>query len=225
MNTNQLDNGVEKKFDGPWLVAIDDFLSQKECERLIEMGYKNGFIRSTETSFREGQNDHRVTEYRKSNNAWCSSDECMNDPIVKHIMEKISIVTNVPVDNQEDLQLLRYEINEFYREHHDFISNLPRVLTFFMYLNEGMEGGETRFTTLRGENDHDFYVDIKPKRGMAVIWPSVMNGDPTRIDERTYHESLYVKKGKKYASNAWIHLRDIKNRPYFNCPKFSNLFK
>lgn len=40
--------GREDVNDGPWLVTIDDFLSDEECDHLIELGDSNGFARSTQ---------------------------------------------------------------------------------------------------------------------------------------------------------------------------------
>mmetsp|Transcript_21996 Transcript_21996/g.31561 ORF Transcript_21996/g.31561 Transcript_21996/m.31561 type:complete len:92 (+) Transcript_21996:71-346(+) len=81
----------------------------------------------------------------------------------------------------------------------------PRILTIFLYLNEVEEGGETRFPQLN--------LNVSPKPGMALIWPSVLDQDPNTKDTRTLHAALAVKKGQKFAANAWVHLRDFKN-PY-----------
>jgi len=64
------------------------------------------------------------------------------------------------------------------------------------------------------------YVDnltVQPKKGRAVLWPSVMNDDVNSQDLRTMHEALAVKKGHKYGANAWIHLRDMKNNVNKGC--------
>lgn len=60
------------------------------------------------------------------------------------------------------------------------------------------EGGETNFPQLD--------IAVKPKRGRALLWPSVMDDDLTKQDSRTYHEAKPVIKGLKLAANAWIHL-------------------
>jgi hypothetical protein len=60
------------------------------------------------------------------------------------------------------------------------------VLTLFLYLNDVEEGGETRFTQLN--------LDVKPRRGRAILWPSVLNEDPNVKDFRTEHEALVVTK-------------------------------
>lgn len=50
-------------------------------------------------------------------------------------------------------QILKYEVGQFYKSHHDQNSGLftpqgARVYTFFMYLSTPEEGGGTRFTDL-----------------------------------------------------------------------------
>ena len=70
------------------------------------------------------------------------------------------------------------------------------MLTVFLYLNDVEEGGETKFNRLDKV--------VTPKRGRAVIWPSVQNMDPHTIDPRTSHEAMPVIKGIKYGANAWV---------------------
>ena len=114
--------------------------------------------------------------------------------------------------------MLKYTEGQYYKTHHD--NNLdnanddmpgPRLITVFLYLNDVEEGGETRFNDLSG-NDEGLFLDIKSKKGMALIWPSVTN-DPTIVDHRTYHEALPVRKGVKYGANAWLRLRKYVDDP------------
>ena len=108
---------------------------------------------------------------------------------------------------------------QYYKEHHDetgdvheerFSPDGPRILTFFLYLNDVEAGGETRFTDLMGDNSA-IHIDVKPKKGRALLWPSMLNEDVLAYDVRTYHAALAVKKGVKYGANAWLHLRDFRN--------------
>lgn len=62
------------------------------------------------------------------------------------------------------------------------------------------EGGGTDFP--------DLGITVMPKRGRALLWPSVLDSDPSSIDSRTRHQALPVTAGLKYASNGWIHLYD-----------------
>jgi prolyl 4-hydroxylase len=82
-----------------------------------------------------------------------------------------------------------------------------RILTFFMYLNDVEEGGETDFPQLG--------ITVKPKKGQALLWPNVYMRNPDARDGRTMHQALPVKKGVKYAANLWLHQRDFKT-PFYN---------
>ena len=88
------------------------------------------------------------------------------------------------------------------------------MLTVFLYLNDVEEGGETRFNDLSGFEDLGLAVDVKPKKGRALVWPSVLDEDPNEPEWRTYHEALTVLKGEKYGANAWLHLRDANSDDY-----------
>jgi prolyl 4-hydroxylase len=84
-----------------------------------------------------------------------------------------------------------------------------RILTLFIYLNDVEEGGGTSFP-IPG-------IVVTPKKGSAVLWPSVRDDAPEQKDHRTDHEALPVLKGKKYGANAWIHSRDFKAAFNMNC--------
>jgi hypothetical protein len=73
------------------------------------------------------------------------------------------------------------------------------------YLNDVDEGGETNFPKMN--------ITIQPKRGRAVLWPSVFDADPMSNDVRSDHQALPVIKGVKYGVNAWIHQGNVKDAP------------
>mmetsp|Transcript_11604 Transcript_11604/g.16417 ORF Transcript_11604/g.16417 Transcript_11604/m.16417 type:complete len:314 (+) Transcript_11604:325-1266(+) len=205
-----------KDADGPWIVTIEDFLSESECERLIELGAQKGYKRSEdvgEENF-DGSFGSTQSSSRTSWNAWCEK-ECLEDPTTINVSEKIVNLTGIPDENSEHLQLLRYYEGQFYRTHHDFIDHQihrptgPRILTIYLYLNDVEEGGGTRFPRLD--------LTVMPKRGMALIWPSVYDSDLIKLDPRTHHEALPVGKGIKYGANGWIHLREFKKNHEINC--------
>lgn len=101
--------------------------------------------------------------------------------------------------------------------HHDYLAHErntvqgPRILTVFMYLNDVEEGGETRFDWF-GED-----VKVQPKLGRVVLWPSVLDEAPDRKDDRTKHEAMAVRRGQKYAANAWLHLRSAEKGRAMDC--------
>ena len=77
----------------------------------------------------------------------------------------------------------------------------------YLYLNDVEGGGGTEFDQLG--------ITVMPKKGMALLWPSVLDHDPWAKDGRTTHAALPVNKGVKYGANAWFHQRDFKT-PYAN---------
>eukprot|EP00536_Pseudo-nitzschia_multiseries_P010504 jgi/Psemu1/259045/estExt_Genewise1Plus.C_3220031 len=204
---------------GPWIVVLDDFLTDEECDRLIEMGDKIGRTESSIADDDDGD-DGDDGDWRTSTTAWCKDDFCKRDPIVENVQRKIGLTTGVVDDSYyEAIQLLKYVPGQFYKEHHDeqgdvheerFDYGGPRILTFFLYLNDVEGGGETRFSDLYGDGTYA-YIDVKPKKGSALLWPSMRNEDLLAYDKRAYHEALPVTKGEKYAANAWLHLRNIQD--------------
>jgi prolyl 4-hydroxylase len=118
------------------------------------------------------------------------------------------------------LQLLQYEVDQFYQSHNDYIEyqlDRPtgvRVLTLYIYLNDVEEGGGTNFPRA-DPKDPEFAVT--PKKGRAALWPSVFTDHPNTKDRRTDHQALPVLKGVKYGANAWIHQRDFKTPNEIGC--------
>jgi prolyl 4-hydroxylase len=107
-------------------------------------------------------------------------------------------LTIILQENFEPLQFLRYKVGQYAAPHTDYVfqhrmeQQGARILTVLMYWNEVEEGGGTHFSHLN--------FTITPKAGRALIWPSVLNEDPTDVDERTGHASLPVVKGAKYGT-------------------------
>ena len=103
--------------------------------------------------------------------------------------------------------MLKYDLGQKYNAHLDFSGGSqgdlacgPRILTFFLYLSDVEEGGETAFPLLN--------LAVKPKKGKAVLWPSVHDDDLQKPERLSLHEARPVVRGRKYAANSWIHLYD-----------------
>ena len=202
-------SGVEK--DGPWLVLFENFLTDAEADRLVQIGHNQGFQRSTKAI---DQGEGQVTEGRTSANTWCQY-MCMEDVLVKQVLERIAHATKSTVNHSEHLQLLQYQTGQFYWGHDDFIPyqlDMPcgaRIMTLFLYLNDVEEGGGTKFSELD--------ITVQPKKGSALLWPNVLDEDPMEKDKRTFHEALPVIKGTKYGGNAWIHSEDFQTPFNLKC--------
>jgi prolyl 4-hydroxylase len=139
---------------------------------------------------------------------------CEENPIVKNLTQRIADLVGIKTKHFESFQVLRYEVSQKYDVHHGMFSFLPlvqelirpnnnekdstqadfnmvagpRVLTFYMYLSDVDEGGGTHFPRLN--------LTVTPRKGSAVLWPSVTNDHPdSEIEPMTYHAALPVIKG------------------------------
>lgn len=104
--------------DTPWVVTVDNFLTDEECDTLIRLGGELGYQQSLDVGQKkfDGTFDSVQSPGRTSTNAWCQ-DACFDDPITKQVLAKIENLTGVPDENSEFLQLLKYEKAQFYRKY------------------------------------------------------------------------------------------------------------
>jgi len=206
----------------PWVISFDKFMSPEEVEAILKHG-EGRYVRSTASGGRaDGEFIPLTSEIRTSWTTWCDNATCLEDPLVAQVIERVADVSQVPANNSEFVQLLRYLPCEhlrapdcqFYRRHHDTIPELatmqpgPRVYTFFLYLSDVEEGGGTKF---------DGGFTVEPKAGKAVLWPAVFEDRPFVSDSRTHHEALPVLKGTKYAANFWLHQYDYVGPHHAGC--------
>ena len=135
-------------------------------------------------------------------------------PVVKDIYEKLSNIIGINKDHFEELQVVRYQPGQLYREHWDscweddkcseFLKRGGnRYATFLLYLNDNFEGGETYFP-LRN-------TKIKPKKGKAALF---FNLDKNNIDklENSKHAGLPPKNGVKWMCNVWVRQNKIPDK-------------
>lgn len=193
----------------PWIVTLENIATEEECKVMIEAGQKRGYEKSKDVGSRNFDGTYGSTESkdRTSSNTWCV-DECFQNEHHQHVLHVVENITQIPINNSEYWQLLQYTEGQFYRRHHDYVPHHnerhpgPRILTVFVYLNDVENGGGTRFT--------DLNITVEPRRGRALLWPSVLDENPFLRERRTHHEALEVLKGVKYGANAWVHARDFK---------------
>ena len=176
--------------EGPWVVTFDDFVTEAEIEGMFRHTRAN-LARSTDqgaTDAATGVTAKVVSNRRTSSNSWCMG-ACEQDPQVRSLVAKIERLTGIASTHYEQFQVLRYEPGEEYQRHHDYVPRTgvpepagPRLLTMFLYFSEVEEGGETGFTDLQPP------LLVTPKRGRALLWPSVMSHDHLLQDARTHHQ-------------------------------------
>lgn len=210
----------------PPVVLFHSFLSEAEANTLIAHG-RGKYTESRGVGFdADGKMTDVKTEIRTSRHTWCQEADCLADPLVHAVQDRLSDVTRTPVENGEFAQLVYYHACEaagdpscaFYKRHSDYIDGDRhrvqgvRIFTIFMYLNDVPKGGGTRFTDLPGGA-----ITVMPQKGKAILWPSVLADEPNTIDPRTHHEALPVLAGEKYGANFWIHQYDFRGAHYKGC--------
>ena len=102
--------------DGPWIITIDDFITNAEAKQFIQWGYTNGFERSqgvVATSKEEAgsastssSSSGVVSADRTSSNTWCH-EGCQDDAIIVAVQKRLEEMTQIPMEHAEAIQLLQ----------------------------------------------------------------------------------------------------------------------
>ncbi|XP_020675003.1 prolyl 4-hydroxylase 1 [Dendrobium catenatum] len=194
----------------PRIILFHNFLSTEECDYLKALS-RPRLQTSTVVDAKTGKGVK--SEVRTSSGMFLSSEE-RKFPIIQAIERRIAVFSQIPAENGELIQVLRYEVSQQYRPHHDYFSDTfnlkrggQRVATMLMYLNDEVEGGETHFPmagdgqcSCGGEMVRG--ICIKPNKGDAVLfWSMGLNGES---DHNSLHGGCPVLKGEKWSATKWM---------------------
>ena len=178
------------------LRRLSDFLAEQDCQYLINLS-QAGFARSTVVV-----NGQPVVDTGRTSSSYMVPSE---DPVAKRIQSKCAQIVGVPVSYIEQLQVVRYRPGDMFSPHHDWYKpdyvqkeNKQRLHTFFVYLNDIEDGGETRFPKL----DKQF----KPEEGTALYWVNCDNGS---CYDESLHQGLPPVGNVKYGLNVWVNNRTL----------------
>ena len=143
------------------------------------------------------------TQIRKSKTAWHNK----NNPIIKNIILRVCKMTNMPYENAEHLQVVKYDTNGYYNEHYDTVTNNTeisnnflqlgghRIITMVIYLNDEFTEGATKFITLN--------QTIKPPKYSGILFYT-LDKNLKKCHPKSLHAGLPIKSGNKYIANVWI---------------------
>lgn len=168
-------------------VIIENFLSEKERIHIKQRAESKLEVSTVDK-------DRRVNEQiRKSETAWLSTE----DPIVKSVVERCISRTDRPIENCEQLQVLRYKPGGHYQPHQDvfYEDKNKRIHTFILALNDEYEGGETSFPNIKEK--------YKLRAGDAIFFDTLDNYGLDTSD--ALHGGQPVKSGEKWVCNLWVH--------------------
>lgn len=200
VNHNNITKIIENINDDNYdIIIIDNFLSDNECDELIEYANNHQLI----TSETLGDNGNVTSDYRKSEQIWITDEQ---HQIAKKISDFCEHILNLPKKNMEFLQLVKYDVSGYFKEHYDAEPDKTknnnvkdRAHTFMVYLNNVEEGGETRFPNLD--------LNCKPKKGTAIYFKTLLSDGV--LLKKSLHQGMPIIQGEKYIVNKWIHLNDF----------------
>jgi hypothetical protein len=178
---------TKEELDPGKVVVIHDFLSSEECVVLIRRSegliYEPGTV--ADVVIEDVRNNERVLVDDVTLAAALFSRA---EPFVPANIEEYGLV-----GFNERWRFYRYQPGQTFKPHRDgsymrMKSWEESQMTFMIYLNEGMTGGETRFFA---DMEQAFlqrpYLSVKPKEGMALIFLHSI-----------WHEGAVVHSGQKY---------------------------
>ncbi|KAF9606080.1 hypothetical protein IFM89_023103 [Coptis chinensis] len=197
----------------PRIIVLHNFLSMEECDYLRAIA-KPRLRFSTVVDTKTGKGIK--SDVRTSSGMFLTSGE-RKYSIIQAIEKRISVYSQIPVENGELIQVLRYEKSELYRPHHDYFSDTfnlkrggQRVATMLMYLSDNVEGGETYFPMAgTGEcscgRETKKGMSVKPVKGDAVLfWSMGLDG---QSDPNSIHGGCEVLAGEKWSATKWMRQR------------------
>jgi prolyl 4-hydroxylase len=123
------------------------------------------------------------------------------NPAVHALVRRIAAASATRVEQGEPLQVLRYRPGQQYRSHLDAVPahGNRRILTMIVYLNDGYEGGETRFVKTG--------LSVRGRKGDGLLFRNTLpDGRPDPMSE---HAGLPVTAGTKLIASRWIWERDF----------------
>jgi prolyl 4-hydroxylase len=178
------------------LYIVDDFLSEKECDDIVQIINSN--LRPSTITIESNDKYFRTSR--------TSDLSVLGDPVVEALDEKIARALGIQLAYSEGIQAQRYEIGQQFKQHTDFFEpgtdehakfggeRGNRTWTFMVYLNTVAKGGGTKF----------FAIDktFQPQKGRAVVWNNLYPDGTVNRD--TLHAGLPVEEGHKVIITKWF---------------------
>lgn len=182
----------------PRVVVFGEFLSQQECQELIDLASPR-LARSQTVVHETGASE--VHAARTSQGMFFGRGE---NPLCERIEARIAALLNWPQENGEGIQVLRYLPGAEYKPHFDYFDpaqpGTPTILkrggqrvgTLVMYLNTPEAGGATVFP--------DAGLEVQAIAGNAVFFAY---GTP-HPSTGTLHGGAPVRAGEKWVATKWL---------------------
>lgn len=202
----------------PVIFRVRGFLHPEECDEIIKLG--SGRMADSPVSLMDKDKGKGAKEFRTSTQARVGNDE---SKMLKDIGERVSRLTKIPSNHNEEVQILRYSKTQYYSAHLDnwdpsfytgsetaFMEygHKNRLITVFWYLTNVSKGGQTLFPRTDGlPQPMDMYscakgMKVKPELGAVIFWYSLHPNGNT--DPNGLHAACPVEEGEKWSANYWV---------------------
>ena len=190
---------VLASMQNPRIVILEGFLSDDECDAMIELAKPK--MKRSKTVVNETGGE-QVHEARTSEGMFFHRGE---NELVKTIETRIAKLVNWPVEHGEGLQVLHYKPGAEYKPHYDYFDPAhagsmtilqrggQRLGTVLLYLNNPEKGGGTIFPDAGG-------FEASPRKGNAVFF-SYSKPHP---DSKSLHGGSPVIAGEKWVATKWL---------------------
>lgn len=170
------------------------FFSANECAFIINYAETNAL-------FERSQIEHTSTETLASDTrtSYSAFLKDRSEPVFAAIYRRVADLLQVSPDRIENLQCVRYGVDQQFKPHFDSGPTNHRFHTLLIYLNDDFAGGETFFPELNRS--------VQPKQGSALYF---LNRDvDNSVLLYSAHAGLPVTEGQKYACNIWVRNQPI----------------
>ena len=182
------------------VIVIHGFLSGEECAALIQ--------RSESLRYEPGTVADVVIEEVRNNERVIVDDVSLATDFFRRAEPSLPAVIDGHglVGFNERWRFYRYGPGQTFKPHRD--GSFMRIksweesqMTFMIYLNEGMVGGETRFfSDIEQAFRQRPYLSVQPKRGMALAFIHSI-----------WHEGAMVQSGLKYVLRTDVMYKEVLN--------------
>lgn len=178
---------IKEELDSNRIFVLHDFLSTEECATLIR--------RSEDFRYEQGTVGGVIAEGMRNNERVLIDDKSLASSLFDRAASWLpqEVEGRCLVGFNERWRFYRYRPGQTFRPHRDgsylsFLTHEQSEVTFMIYLNDDMTGGETRFFTDAQEvAEGHSYLSVQPETGAALAFLHSI-----------WHEGAIVHSGKKY---------------------------
>jgi len=188
----------------PVIQSYQNVLSSDECDQLVALSRHK---LSPSTTVDKDTGAMVPHEHRTSSGTFFQRGE---NEIIRTMEARAAEIMNLPIENGEGIQVLRYGIGAEYKPHFDYFpaehkgskvhiqKGGQRVATLIFYLNDVEAGGETVFPEIS--------LKVAPLKGTAVYFSYYSQG---QVNPLSLHGGMPVIKGEKWIATKWV-----REKPY-----------